>query len=283
MTIVKLIGGMGNQMFQYGFGKYLEKIKKNKVFYDNERFEDKEIISRRTYQLGCFKIKGRFVNKMTSYFFKMINEINERKILSLPIYIKENGVGTDSRINNCVYLDGYWQNYSYIKVIEKYLKEDFIFIQKTSKRNNDFIDTNINVNTVSLHIRRGDYISDESVNKLIGTCSLSYYKKAVAYILKKINKPKFIIFSDDINWCKRNLVIENAKYIDWNKGNNSWQDMYLMSKCKHNIIANSSFSWWGAWLNNNPQKIVIAPKRWFKDKEAQKNAANLIPSAWLKL
>lgn len=135
-------------------------------------------------------------------------------------------------------------------------------------------------NSVSLHIRRGDYITSKITNKFHGTCCLGYYKKAMKLINKKVKNPKYFVFSDDIYWVKKNLEIKNAFYVDDNVGDKSYIDMQLMSMCKHNIIANSSFSWWAAWLNNNPNKIVIAPKKWFNDPGM--DTTDLISEEWIR-
>ena len=118
-------------------------------------------------------------------------------------------------------------------------------------------------------------------NKILysNICTIDYYKKAIDFLQNKEKDLYFYIFSDDMDWVKNNISISNALYIDWNKSENSWQDMYLMSQCKHNIIANSTFSWWGAWLNQNPNKLIIAPKKFLNTIETP----DLIPSDWIKL
>jgi len=136
-------------------------------------------------------------------------------------------------------------------------------------------------NSVSLHIRRGDYLTMQKAIDTIGVCPLDYYDKAIREITRKIKNPTFFIFSDDINWVKENLKTNSPTIFVSGGKLKDYEELILMSKCKHNIIANSSFSWWGAWLNNNPNKIVIAPKKWFKD--TSKNTRDLIPESWLKL
>jgi hypothetical protein len=127
-----------------------------------------------------------------------------------------------------------------------------------------------------LHIRRGDYISDKKANSVHGTCDLSYYKKATELICAKFNDAHFFVFSDDISWAKENLNINNTTYIDHKTIPH--EDIHLMSLCKHNITANSSFSWWGAWLNQYSKKTVIAPKQWFINKENE-----VACESWIKL
>ena len=134
-------------------------------------------------------------------------------------------------------------------------------------------------NSVSIHVRRGDYLNGYYFETLGKICDIDYYKRAIALINKEVNDPYFYIFSDDPGYVAENLKIENATYVDFNRGRDSWQDMYLMSQCKHNIIANSTFSWWGAWLNTNLNKIVIAPNRWFANMD---NDEIVLPE-WIRL
>ena len=134
---------------------------------------------------------------------------------------------------------------------------------------------------VSLHVRRGDYVSDPKTKAILGVCSLDYYRAAIAHIAERIESPAFFVFSDDIAWAKANLEIPfPCEYVDHNQGQQSYNDMHLMSLCKHHIIANSSFSWWGAWLNPRKDKIVIAPENWFANNE---DAKDLIPPESVKL
>lgn len=122
-------------------------------------------------------------------------------------------------------------------------------------------------NSVSLHVRRGDYVSNQKIKKDAltpsGVCTEKYYFNAIEYIQAQIENPEFFVFSDDIEWCRQNLRLESAHYADWNVGKESFVDMQLMSCCKHNIISNSTFSWWGAWLNGNPGKMVLVPDKWY--------------------
>jgi hypothetical protein len=137
-------------------------------------------------------------------------------------------------------------------------------------------------NAVSVHVRRGDYISNPSAQHFHGTCGLDYYKKAVELILSKVNDPHFFIFSDDVKWVADNFMKEiRATIVDINDGSSAVKDMQLMSACKHHIIANSSFSWWGAWLGSNADKIVIGPRQWFAD--AAVDTGSVLPDSWYKL
>jgi hypothetical protein len=199
------------------------------------------------------------------------------------------------------YLSGYWQSEHYFTEIEEELREKFVF--PVHERRDDAFSSLLNsigedVNSVSLHVRRGDYIEDKKNDKsgilfngikyflkpqvnLGGVCTLNYYKNAINYLKSWHLHPSFYVFSDDIDWCMKNFSFLDSSvvYVDINMGKSSYWDMFLMSQCKHNIIANSSFSWWGAWLNSNKEKIVVAPDSWFENGYI----GDIIPEGWVTL
>jgi len=156
------------------------------------------------------------------------------------------------------------------------------FHLRTLRRKPQFAQQILAKESISLHIRRGDYVSNVYTNSVHGTCSLDYYQQAVTLLESKLNNPHFFIFSDDLAWAKEHLsFIENVTFVELDVNIPDHDEMFLMSQCLHHIIANSSFSWWGAWLNKNLDKIVIAPKRWFIDETY--NTSDLIPDAWIRL
>jgi len=182
--------------------------------------------------------------------------------------------------NNCYY-DGYWQSEKYFKSIEGVLRTELEYKAVLNDENALLLHDIISNESISVHIRRGDYLSVKVNSKLFSTCSIDYYMHAVNYFLNKYSNSVFYIFSDDIDWAKSNFIGDRFRIID-NNFDNPEIDLYLMSKCKHNIIANSSFSWWGAWLNSNPNKIVFAPQSWYKNK-LNESTKDLIPSDWIMI
>lgn len=159
--------------------------------------------------------------------------------------------------------DGYWQSEKYFKSVADNVRQMFRFRKELmNERTLQLAETLRKGEFVSVHVRRGDYLPLADYH---GLCSETYYHSTMRLVSEKVANAVFVFFSDDMDWVKNNLNEnkENVIYVDWNEGKESWQDMYLMSQCKHHIVANSSFSWWGAWLNNNPDKIVIAPQKWF--------------------
>lgn len=188
--------------------------------------------------------------------------------------------GFEKISDNC-YLYGYWQSEKYFLKIQKIIRKDFSFQTPLDGVNAEMANKMSTSNAVSIHVRRGDYVANSYANRMHGTCSLTYYADAIRYIAQRITCPQFFVFSDEIEWVKQNLPIDwPCQYVSHNQGDKSFNDMHLMSLCKHHIIANSSFSWWGAWLNADVNKIVIAPKRWFA---IDRNTSDLIPVAWVTL
>jgi hypothetical protein len=184
------------------------------------------------------------------------------------------------RLNGNIYLDGYWQGEVFFQEHKEQIRKDFT-LKKISPRMARIIDEMAKINSVSVHIRRGDYVTNQAIKQIFCSCGISYYRKAIKKINSCIDNPYFYFFTDDMPWVKKYLITDkNMKLIE---GFEDYEELILMSNCKHNIIANSSFSWWGAWLNQNPDKIVIAPKKWFNDPKAQESVKDLILIKWIKL
>lgn len=285
MIKVELNGGLGNQMFQYACGRALSyklntNLELNFVYYQGS--------TKRLYELDCFNLTDNIlVNKaeeqrnLSSLLLRLIKQY----ILKSDNLFIEKSHAYDANIfklSDGFFIKGYWQNEKYIKDIEDVIRKDFTFKYKPNKKNRELLDLIKKTNSVSVHVRRSDYVKDPKTNEYHGICSLDYYQKVIGIIGRKVMKPHFFVFSDDITWCKDNLKLgKDTVYVDNNKGPKSFEDMRLMSNCKHHIIANSSFSWWGAWLNPRKDKIVIAPKKWFNDPTV--STRDLIPEKWQKI
>ena len=182
-----------------------------------------------------------------------------------------------------VYLDGWWQTEKYFEEIGDELRKEITLIKPLSSYSKEIQDKIQNTNAISLHVRRADMVIDPHMANFHGTCTIDYYNKAIEFISKSVSSPHFFVFSDDYNWSVEHF--KSIKYettIIKNGADKNYEDIILMSKCKHHIIANSSFSWWGAWLNPNKNKIVIAPKKWFAN-APKTNTKDLIPNNWIKL
>jgi len=179
------------------------------------------------------------------------------------------------------YVSGYWQSEKYFHEMAATIRSDFSFHQRLSDQNAALAEKIGRLASVSLHVRRNDYANVAQINSTHGLCSLAYYQSAIQYIADRVDSPHLFIFSDDVDWVKNNLKVDFPhEYVDHNYGAESYNDMRLMSLCRHHIIANSSFSWWGAWLNPSKDKIVVAPKHWFANKS---NTQDLLPQDWVRL
>ena len=306
MIIINLKGGLGNQLFQYATGRALslrqaDKNKKNSAKNDTSNkqilklditgySENNGIDTMRHYALSPFNIKVEIAStdeiKKLKYPFGIISKgwrFFKTKVL------KKYNISFNSGIFNStkpLYLDGFFQTEKYFIDKENEIRNDLTLKDPLSQRAVEIL-TKINScsNSISLHVRRGDYVSDKNTNLHHGTCDLSYYAKAVEYMNAKIgNDMHIFVFSDGIEWAKENIKFPyQTSYVSPAKSTprDEVEELVLMSKCRNNIIANSSFSWWGAWLNQNRDKIVIAPKRWVL--RGVNNYRDIIPQTWYKI
>lgn len=281
MIIVKLKGGLGNQLFQYAFGRLISTSRNEELKLDKDILGAKGD-TYRYYGLDKFNIQASVAEKKEviavkyplGVFSKVLRFI-KGKILRV-FY-----VGYEPKLlkSKAKYFDGYFQSHKYLEPIRETLLTEITPKESIDNKYKDLILNIENNNSVSIHIRRGDYISDKN-NKDYQTFGLEYYKNAIGLIKKKVNNPKFFIFSDDIDWVKDNFKNEEFVFVS-NSNTKDYEELILMSKCKHNIIANSSFSFWGAWLNQNSEKIVISPKKWCH--KFIKEYSDLIPNEWIKI
>ena len=293
MIIVKLMGGLGNQMFQYAFGRVLALKHRTELQLDTSFLQDDTNgHTIRNFQLDRFNIKASIasIDRLKRCKRNKSGKLWNMVLFYLPfktkdLYIREPFFhffkkALDAPANS--YIDGYWQSEKYFKSIREELIKDFTPVRSFSLETMILADKIKVSQSVSIHVRRGDYITDAINIKRFEVCGETYYMQAMNTIVSKITDPSFFIFSDEPEWFKKNIrTTFPVEYVTHNTGANSYEDMYLMSLCKHNIIANSSFSWWGAWLNRNKEKIVIAPKNWFKNNA--KNSKDLLPQTWIQL
>ncbi len=274
MIITNIYGGLGNQMFQYACGKSLS-IKKNtelgidKILFKNYKLREflidkfnisyenpknlkiqRILISNKYTRFALF-----FLNKFTMFKFGLFFEKEEF------IYNKE------ISSLNFKYIYGYWQSLDYFEHIRKELLKDFTLKERLDTTNEELMEEILSSNSISLHVRRGDYLKMKDAVNGHGLCSLEYYNNAIKYISEEVLNPHFYVFSDDINWVKNSLKIPFPVTFINNNFKNPEKDLILMKNCKHNITANSSFSWWGAWLNENSDKIVVMPSKWMNNME----------------
>lgn len=287
MIVSKIIGGLGNQMFQYATARALTLRQSYELSLDISGFDDYKLHNYGLYHFDIIDSIYEKINLKAQFSSSILNQVYNKFSLSRKIScIVEDGLKFNPSILYCkdnVYLDGYWQSEKYFKDFAANIRRDFTYKNPPKELNLLLMNEIDSVESVSVHIRRGDYVSNTQTNSVHGVCDFEYYQSATNYIESKLGKKiNYFIFSDDPAWVRANMEFgHDAVYVDHNDASNNFEDMRLMSACKHHIIANSSFSWWGAWLNPNEDKIVIAPKRWFKTTTLDSN--DIVPDNWIRL
>ena len=292
MVISNIIGGLGNQMFQYAAGRALALRKGTDHFLDisgfesyglHQGFELRSIFSCPARIASKTDVKSMLgwqasprIRRMLSQ--PLLSSLRRKEMIVEPSFGYWTGIGS---VPANSYLIGYWQSEKYFEDHASAIRSEFAFKPPLDGLNQEIVGRIRLSNAVSLHVRRGDYAKNPKTLAVHGLCSPDYYRAAIRHAADRITSPRFFVFSDDIEWARENLALDfPCEFIDHNKGKESYKDMQLMSLCRHHIIANSSFSWWGAWLNPDPQKIVIAPQKWFANGTA---VNDLLPERWLKL
>ncbi len=281
MIAVKLMGGLGNQMFQYAAGKRLAIHHKTKLVLDISHYNNQpEEEVPRQYELNCFNIREHIIDQS-------LEEGGLKRLFRSVDFniIRESHFSFDEQVLNAAdntLLIGYWQSEKYFADISDQIRKDYIFKNPLSTPKQKLAGRiKTSDQSVSVQVRRGDYISHAHSSRFHGALPLSYYSKATSVLTKAIKQPHFFVISDDTEWCRQNLKFNyETTYVDHIAGSGQ-EDMHLTSLCRHNIIANSTFSWWGAWLNKNSEKLVIAPKQWFKDPKAE--TPDVVPADWTRV
>lgn len=293
MIIVKLQGGLGNQLFQYAFARGVAARLKTTFKLDQAPFHTYYKLHK--YSLDHFNVQenpargwdfyGFVWLRSKAHFFGFIyKHILRNSSKLIPFFYVEQGQRFDENVfsKDGRYFDGYWNTEKYFVDIKSELQNEIVIKDPLSPYSQQISDAITSCNAVSLHVRRADYVSNKKVQESFGICSMEYYQAAIAHIAAHVPSPHFFIFSDDHAWAS-----ENFKSLPYpttcitNGADKNFEDLTLMSRCKHNIIANSTFSWWGAWLNKNPSKIVVAPKTWFVSSKF--DTSDVVPSSWVRM
>jgi len=301
MVVVRLFGGLGNQMFQYAAGRSIAYMN-NKVLKLDITSGFREDFYKRKYCLKHFNIEEHIASKSelprllinhsesASIYGKTIRFINSLFPLDKKFIYKEKSLLFDPTIfkpRDRIYLIGYWQSEKYFSNIEPIILSEYSFKTIPANRNKEIAERISNDNSVGIHLRRLYGVSGDKVfrkhKKVYGTSSMQYYRNAIEYLQEMYYDLKFYIFSDHMQWVKDNFREQLPLiFVDHNDNESSYEDLRLMSLCKHQIIANSSFSWWAARLNLNELKTIIAPKTWFLDKYKNENN-DIIPESWIRM
>jgi hypothetical protein len=297
LVITRLIGGLGNQMFQYATGRALALRGGAALKLDVTGLAAAGAHTKRHYELDPFSIYGGAASDADLARFGRSGKPRSprlERVLRLlrigrpdgawPTY-REPHFHFDPAVRELrapVYLDGYWQSERYFSDIAGVLRQEFTAKAPLDRENAALAEAIDSVNAVSLHVRRGDYVADPTTNRFHGICPPDYYQRAVDYITTRAGAAHLFVFSDDRQWSRANLrFAAPTTFVGANSPDYGYRDMQLMARCRHHIVANSSFSWWGAWLGSSPEKIVVAPKQWFR--ASDNDTRDLIPQPWVRL
>ena len=301
MIISKLISGLGNQLFEYALGRQLALSKGVPLNLDLSFFESQSL---RSYKLHHYNIAAEIaISADIDPFRKEMNryqKLHEQTSFFAKVYRNVEPIFNPKHTKNYfkehiwwilepdvfktpanVYIDGYWQHYKYFEKMQPEIFEELTLKEALDIKAAAWLSAiKKDKSSVAVHIRRGDYVTDSGANYLMGVLPIEYYQKAISYIKQKVSNPAFYFFSDDLEWVKKNIQTDApAFYVD---GNADYVDLDLMRQCSHQIIANSTFSWWGAFLNRNADKIIIAPEKWSAQEHVNKSIQLQFPS-WVKL
>lgn len=292
--VIDLYYGLGNQMFIYAFGQYCKIIKGMDVRYNIEGFHKNTDKVKREPDICMFPNvtlpKDEWIYQPNFHTYHVLKDyIGKHVYLFLKGYsIKRELIYRqfDNELvsNLCEkdYVFGFFQTEDYINFLEEQVRRDYMFSPQMPPKTRAYYEMIKSRNAVSLHVRRGDYVNDPNFN----TLEKDYYENAIKLMEQHTESPTFFVFSDDIGYVKNELMPPlNSNRCIFVEGNSGYDDMRLMSNCKHHIMANSSFSWWGAWLNPNPSKVVIAPtsKRWYKNPLWYQKDSHYLPQQWIRI
>ena len=296
MIRVFLRGGLGNQMFQYAAGLALVERNKDELILDATFLLDRwprRNFTYRNYALDVFDLKPRFTLLSRAaralplpgvWMGLDLLTIGIRNAIGTGKFVGEKSLKFDPAIlenKGNVTLFGFWQDERYFREVERDVRGAFVFKDELNGEAAEIAKEMGEWDSISVHVRRGDYVKTAVVAKQMGGTDIDYYARAVELITKKAGRPKIFVFSDDVEWCRENLKFSQpVAFVPAEIGGRSGSThMQLMSLSKHNVITNSTFSWWAAWLNRNPEKMVVAPKKWFADG----TYAEIVPEAWTKI
>lgn len=297
MIIVKLMGGMGNQMFQYAFGLYLSRKNNTPLKLDLNFLLDrspKKNFVYRDFDLGVFSVSetnlaslkdvAYYSGERSSGFSDLL--VRAKRKLSKPLHLLDYSmdfIPSYKELSGNLYLEGYFQSFRYFIDIEPEIRKEFRFADPVLDSSKELMNKIFSCESVCLNVRRADFVDENIGSNVQGFVGTEYYLRALEKLKEKIKTPELFVFSDDVVWCKENLRFDvPVHFVDHShKGVKFSNYLQLMTLCKHYIIPNSTFAWWAAWLNVSPSKIVVCPKKWFSDDT--KDTSDLTPETWIRI
>lgn len=289
MIVATITSGLGNQLFQYAFARQLSLKYGAKIYFDTGFYKTEySRVTNRSFKLNKFNIAYSDVNIISDYLLKATRRLPLRNLPPLIKYINEKQFHFDKQVSQekAMFLvtNGYWQSEKYFIGAEKTIRSELTFTNKHSMEFYHYLNLIQKAeNPISVHIRRGDYVHHPIFSQTFGFIGEAYYHRALELMNARQNQPSYFIFTDDQEWAEHHIPQHISKVFVKNSGEDAdLDDLHLMSLCNHHIIANSSYSWWGAWLGTNLGKMVIAPQNWFKNKP-DSDTKDLLPDSWLKI
>ncbi len=284
-VFVRLVGGLGNQLFQYATARAVALRNGVPLILDARAYKPDSAFG---YELGHFAIEACVgsAEELPPGRKQPLHYALWRKFGSSPKFVRERGLGFNRNVTALpagVYLHGYFQTEKYFAEHSDAIRSELRIVEPPSEENRRWLAMIADVPSVSLHLRRGDYVSSAKGSQVHGGCTPVYYANAVEHVAAKLGcAPVLHVFSDDPAWARNNLTFPfETHYCAHNDGSRNYEDLRLMGACKHHIIANSTFSWWGAWLNPDPDKIVVAPRQWFAD--PRMHNPDIVPEGWVRI
>lgn len=293
VVVVRLLGGLGNQLFQYAAGLSLAAHHRTELRLDTYFLETGR--KDRPYNLDRFCIEEEFASQRDIARFpgarsdslgsvRYLLQRTLRPYYRRPVFV-ERGFAFDPnffRTSEDVYVVGYWQSEKYFSRIRDILLKKLALKEQMSGESQSVADTISQTHAVSVHVRRGDYASDPRTNQRHGTCPPEYYESCAKLAKERMPDPHFFVFSDEPDWAMQNLKLgDESTFVTSSGPSRAHEDLKLMSMCQGHILANSSFSWWGAWLNPDPNKLVLSPRRWFNEESI--DTRDLVPEGWVRV
>lgn len=293
MVIVRLNGGLGNQLFQYAAGRMLADFHRTELKLDLSAFHAGQ---GRTYRLNHFRIResvaedeeidalcGPPRNSLRGIAFRLLQRMKPFHRRSI---FHERHIGRYDpdilRTPKNVYLRGYWQSEKYFLPAAGTIRREIAGTESRDALNRELKEEILKTVSVSVHVRRGDYVTEPAAREVHGLCDEDYYRRCVRFLEDREKDLRFFVFSDEPEWVRRNLDLGRPSVVvDHNGGERDYEDLLLMSRCRHHIIANSSFSWWGAWLCGVPDKVVLAPQKWFRS--GALDETDIVPDSWIRM
>ena len=304
MIYLQVEGRLGNQMFQYAFARSLQEKSQEEIVLDFSKFDSRDVsqgwenqlkyfhtnfkeqrgvklswIQRRVLHLYSKEKKKKSRNRLEEHYF----EIKWSKLLNFfGIYLLTQGYCpfSEKTFFSNKYVEGYFESSQYFQQIREQLVKEFTPKYPPLEENKKLYQIAADTESICVTVRRGDSVSDNSIQKFVDICSVDYFLEGVQIIRKKLNTNNLsvIVFSDDVDWCRENIRFEGISNVFYESGNDPiWEKIRMMYSCKHFVISNSSFSWWAQYLSRNENKIVVAPSKW----RNYENAMDIYESGWI--